>query len=288
MLEKAGLFMMPNDNCKTIKVACPLCKSIDTNCRRRHSDYSFFSCKNCELDFVYPFKGTSAVFNNYSWTLPYTQQYAHYLKLVKYSVTKNIEIAQKLINKKIESFYDVGCGNGAHCEAAKELGLITNGNDIDPANVNFAKNRGLNVSLGSLEKLNITEKYDFVHVKLTFHLLENPIDIIHKLKHILSPKGVIFIDLPNQSSIYSLLRKILNKSEYGQLQPPARNRAYHLSTIKYLTQKTGLKITKCVYFSAGNPIYYPSIYSGIKPIIIFLLSKLGINQLIGIYLTATE
>jgi len=279
---------MTNDNCKIIKVACPLCKSINTNCRRRYSDYSFFSCKNCELEFVHPFKGTGDVFNNYSWTLPYTQQYAHYLNMVKYSVTKKIEIAQNITNKKIESFYDVGCGNGSHCEAAKELGLITNGNDIDPTNVNFAKNRGLNVSLGSLENLNTIEKYDFVHVKLTFHLLENPIDIIQKLKRILSPKGVIFIDLPNQSSIYSLLRKILIKSEYGQLQPPARNRAYHLSTIKYLTQKTGLKITKCVYFCVGDPIYYPLLHLDIEAKIISLLSKLGISPLIGFYLTVME
>jgi 2-polyprenyl-3-methyl-5-hydroxy-6-metoxy-1,4-benzoquinol methylase len=279
---------MINDNRKNIEVVCPLCKSINTNCCRRYSDYSFFSCKNCELEFVHPFKGTSDVFSNYPWTLPYTQQYVHYLKLVKYSVTKKIEIAQNIINKKIESFYDVGCGNGAHCEAVKELGLITNGNDIDPTNVNFAKNRGLNVSLGSLENLNIIEKYDFIHVKLTFHLLENPIDIIQKLKHILSPKGVIFIDLPNQSSIYSLLRKISIKSEYGQLQPPARNRAYYLSTIKLLTQKTGLKITKYVYFCAGDPIYYPSLHLDIKAKIIFLLSKLGLNQLMGFYLTDME
>lgn len=279
---------MKNENRENIKVVCPLCKSINTNCRRRYSDYSFFSCKSCKLEFVHPFKGTGDVFNNYHWTLPYTQQYVRYLKIVKYSVTKKIEIAQNIINKKIGSFYDVGCGNGSHCEAAKELGIITNGNDIDPTNVNFAKNRGLNVSLGSLENLSIIEKYDFIHVKLTFHLLENPIDIIQKLKHILSPKGVIFIDLPNQSSIYSLLRKILIKSEYGQLQPPARNRAYHLSTIKYITQKTGLKIIKYVYFCVGDPIYYPSLRLGIKGKIIFLLSKLGISPLMGFYLTVME
>lgn len=96
---------------------------------------------------------------------------------------------------------DIGCGNGDFLLNARDAGWDVVGVDPDPKAVVAAKQRGLDVSVGSVE-LYAGESGCFDAITLS-HVLEHlhePVRFIQTVHRLLKPGGVIFIDTPNIES----------------------------------------------------------------------------------------
>jgi 2-polyprenyl-3-methyl-5-hydroxy-6-metoxy-1,4-benzoquinol methylase len=96
---------------------------------------------------------------------------------------------------------DIGCGNGDFLVNARDAGWDVVGIDPDPKAVAAAKQRDLEVSVGSIE-LFATESGCFDAITLS-HVLEHlhePVQFIQAVHRLLKPGGVIFIDTPNIES----------------------------------------------------------------------------------------
>ena len=85
----------------------------------------------------------------------------------------------------------------------------------------------------------IEEKFDIITAHQVLEHVENPITFINQILRILRPGGILHLEVPNNLSITSSLRKIspILSYDYGFIQPPMHMRAYSSYTIKQLFEK---------------------------------------------------
>ena len=267
---------------RTIK--CPACGSEAAKAvKRAVGEALFLSCPDCSFQFAHPYVTEGPAFDDYSWTKEYTDHYDRYVEPVIGSLGKKIEDVEKIMGRKPRSFLDVGCGNGIYLHAANVLGLKNLGTDVDKVNVEFARAKGLNAAAVALEDLDIGERFDFVHLKAVMHLVPDPPRLIARARDLLEEDGVMYIDVPNQGSLFSKLRILRDRRSYGQLQPPLRRGAYNYRALSCLCRQAGLRIVRRVFPFPGDESYYPLEISQPYRTFFRLFAKMHVSSLIGVY-----
>ena len=124
----------------------------------------------------------------------------------------------------------------------------------------FARSQGLNVFNSDINEAHYPNEYfDIIQIKQVLEHINNPKKFLLEVKHILKNRGVIIIDVPNQNGLIPKIKILLKikSNEYGFLQPIRHLYAYTASSLKYLLQKTGFLVIKCLTSGPGNHLYYP-------------------------------
>lgn len=263
---------------------CPLCgQGGQKRVLRAVDKYQFLSCRRCSFQFVFPYTDSTQAFDDYLWTKEYTDNYDRYVGPVIGSLEKKIADVEKIVGWKPTSFLDIGCGNGLYLHAADTLGIRNLGTDVDRVNVEFARSKGLNAVASAIEDLDLPDTYDFIHLKGVLHLVPDPPRLLTKARDLLAPGGVVYIDVPNQGSLFSKLRILRDRESYGQLQLPLRRGAFNFRALYYLCESVGLQIIRRVFPFPGDKVYYPLEISPLYRMLFKLFSKLRISSLIGVY-----
>lgn len=271
-------------------IVCPLCGTRGSaELKRTTGDVFFMLCCKCGLHFIHSETQGSLNFSDYPWTKEYTEKYNQYLLPVLISLKEKVRITEKIIGRRPTSFLDIGCGNGLYLKAAENLGLRNLGIDVDIENIKFAKEKGLRVMAVNLENLELNERFDFIHIKAVLHLVNEPVRFILKAKKLLEPGGIIYLDVPNQGSLFSKLRILRDRSSYGQLQLPFRRSAFNDKSLRFLCKITDLKIMKKVYIYPGDYIYYPNYKIGkILKACFQIMAFFHVASLLGVYVCPKE
>lgn len=99
----------------------------------------------------------------------------------------------------IKSVFEMGCAAGGLLEVFRDASFEVTGIDFDDRYLDFGRARGLRLINSSLEKYIETanEKYDLVIVCHVFEHMHDPTGVLGLIKKILSPRGVLFIEVPN-------------------------------------------------------------------------------------------
>ncbi|TMA23620.1 MAG: methyltransferase domain-containing protein [Deltaproteobacteria bacterium] len=96
---------------------------------------------------------------------------------------------------------DVGCGAGDAIERMAALGWRAEGVDTDPAAVAVARNRGLTVHEGTLDRLRLEpESFDAVTLSHVIEHVPDPRALLGECRRLLTPGGALFIETPNARS----------------------------------------------------------------------------------------
>ncbi len=141
---------------------------------------------------------------------------------------------------------DAGCGKGEFLEILDKEGINAYGVEKNPVLFNHCINRGLKVEKGDvIEHLSSLENQSLGGI-FASHLLEHLYprevsDFIRLSYAKLKPGGVLVIELPNPSSLYSLLEFHRDLTHKTPLHP---------ETVKFLVEDAGFKIKE---FSFINP-----------------------------------
>lgn len=114
------------------------------------------------------------------------------------------------ISNKQGLYLDLGCGNGRHLQALKDLGLHVCGGDLSPHLLSQAQATGAPLTRLDMHCLPFVEKsFDGVFSFFSsFGYFEKPEDdwsTVEQIKKILKPNGLIFLDLPDKESVLSPL-----------------------------------------------------------------------------------
>jgi 2-polyprenyl-3-methyl-5-hydroxy-6-metoxy-1,4-benzoquinol methylase len=131
---------------------------------------------------------------------------------------------------------DVGFGNGAFLKLAAEIGWSAEGIDFDPAAVEAAKSRGLNVRCAGVEEL-VDEpgSYDVITLSHVIEHVYDPPALLRAIYRLLRPGGLLWLETPNLDS--------LGHARFGRnwrgLEPPRHLTLFCVDSLKSALTQAG-------------------------------------------------
>jgi SAM-dependent methyltransferase len=251
---------------------CPACKSTKNLCLAKYAQGSYHLCTVCGLEYVWPQPAPNNLetsYQDYYAGQRVEQSFDAVTALTLPVLTMNIETAFGKGNYIGFRFLDVGCGGGHFVRAAEMLGLEAVGIDIDNQTIDNAKKRGLNVISGVLPHPSLAAaSFDLIKLMHVVEHVPDPNALFVEVAKLLSPGGVIWVDVPNQASFMARMKKILHflgRDDYGYLQPPFHLTAFNKKSMQALLARTGFSACKVVRSSPVDSNTYPrlaNMYAG--------------------------
>ena len=257
---------------KTTNVVCEICNQKEHSieyCKTK--DYSYQSCDNifkinkclkCDLlylenqpnyleyDLIYnsKYKAYSSIYNNYfSFFFRNATYIANFLKYIK---------LKKIIINSDFKILEIGSGNG------QLISIIQRNKNIKFDNISIIetnkdlsskfKEKGYDSHNCSFEVFESNRNYDLIIANQVFEHLKNPKTVINKLKKILKPKGILFLETPNFDCLEN---KIFNNSYWGGIHAPRHMYIFNLKSLKKLFEDNGFKIKKKEFVLSPYTLY---------------------------------
>jgi len=234
--------------------SCPVCTSSDKLIRFNWGEYPVIHCNQCGLDYcsqmVEKESGGNSSPVHMEGIEMMTKAFHKTNALAMKYAEKRLAIYESILNRKCQNVLEVGCGPGVFHRPWQESNVSWTGIDINPYWKKFGEKNQIPISNYSIDSIN--GQYDVVMAYQVIEHVEDPISFMESIMVRLKPGGIIHLELPNQNSLTSKLRKISSKLsyDYGFIQPPMHLRAFREKTIYRLFKNFNLD-TKMV-FTCGN------------------------------------
>jgi len=188
---------------------CPNCKSSENRLRIKEKEFLVVECNSCGLVYLLNPPDESVIYEDY-YQIEFKgtdyredSNYPHLREIFEINKQRT-ELIKEITKGKSElSLLDIGCGSGLFLKSCKDAGINGEGIDVSNTALGFARNEfGLSVYNKRVEEL-VTDyrKYDIITL---WHVLEHflePIDELQKIKELLTPNGILLIEVPNLKSI---------------------------------------------------------------------------------------
>ncbi len=188
---------------------CPNCKSKEHRILIKEKEFLIVECISCGLAFLLNPPDESVIYEDY-YQIEFKgtdyredSNFFHLREIFEINKQRTALLKEITNNKKGLSILDVGCGSGLFLKTCKDEEIKGEGIDVSNTALRFAKEEfGLTVYNKPIEEL-IKEykKYDLITL---WHVLEHflePVEELCKIKELLSPKGILLIEVPNFKSI---------------------------------------------------------------------------------------
>lgn len=189
--------------------SCPNCKNNENVLRIKENDFLIAECRGCGLTYLLNPPDEEVIYEEY-YRIEFKGSdykkdsgYPHLREI--FEINKHRTEYINRLNKEKEGYkiLDIGCGSGLFLKSCKDAGLEAEGMDVSNNALEFARNEfGLTVFRKQVEDL-ISEgkKYSLITM---WHVLEHimePADELKKIKELLTPDGIVLIEVPNLNSI---------------------------------------------------------------------------------------
>ncbi|MDQ3239090.1 MAG: class I SAM-dependent methyltransferase [bacterium] len=189
----------------------------------------------------------------------YNSEYNLYQEASKSFLTKLVELFSQsrtdLVKKYIQppkKILDIGCGLGAFLKEMLDLGYEVKGTEWNNTASQVASEKIGNGNVITSELSQISEKY---HIITLWHVLEHnptPIDLINEIKKLLQPHSLLFIEVPNSSSI--TIKS--SQSNYAWYSIPEHVTYWNYQSLKYFADNNNFEILE-----SSTPFSMPFLYS---------------------------
>jgi len=190
-----------------MKRKCPVCGG-EAHFYFEKFQRQIFSCQNCGLKFVFPLprqKEIELFYRQYwekkSFRGEKALGYLSYLA-EKESFLNYFQKVFRLINLAPGRVLDIGCGPGFFLKIAQEKGWQVWGLDLSEEAVAQARKilKTNRIYRKTLEDCNFLPNFfDLVTIFQTIEHLENPLELLKKVRKILKPEGILLLTTPNAS-----------------------------------------------------------------------------------------
>lgn len=141
-------------------------------------------------------------------------------------------------------FFDFGMGWCEWSLMSQGMGVKTYGAEVDPARIEFAQARGIEVV--PYDEIPGKE-FDFINTEQVFEHLPNPLDIVRHLKKGLRKGGLLKISVPyGNTAAWTIKRADWSRSDDSKLSPmpfaPLEHiNTYPTATLKAMGRRAGLE-----------------------------------------------
>lgn len=216
-------------------------------CRHCHLVYQNPRLCTDELALFYPDHYESFV-RVVPWKLSLTER-----MLVKYGLSRRKRIVDKYAHNG-GRLLDIGCGTGLFlAEMAKNPRWCVEGIEPNFSAANFAKTEfGLVVHNTRVEQASLQpNSYTAITLWDVIEHLANPVDVMHKVREWLEPRGYVFIRTPQFGSLGSLIFRDF----WAGLDAPRHLVLFTQSTIRFLLDITGFEVVEILDGGGSHDIF---------------------------------
>jgi SAM-dependent methyltransferase len=135
------------------------------------------------------------------------------------------------------SFLEIGCAAGDILERMQRSGHHdVRGIEISREACEQAWKRDLNVFHGTLDEFESDDKFDLVFMSHVIEHVLDPVATVAKIRTMLKPRGVLYLETPNVRALDSRLWK----SRWGLIHYPRHLYLFDRSTVRRLLEASGL------------------------------------------------
>lgn len=251
----------------SVLIKCPVCENSNINLLYPVAEGKLVSCTNCSSIFFTPQPTSEELalfYNSNTYRKDYEnscmagqkfaeERYDRLCKIISYSVPS-------LLSKSDKQFLDIGCAVGDLLYVAQQNGWHVTGTELSPQSVEKANHRLNNkVLAGDILSLDLPDNfYDLITIYHVIEHLLDPIETLVKIRHLLKPGGIAFIETPN---IASLGAKIRGKN-WSHIIPPEHLIYFQPSSLRFALEKAGFQNFKVF---TNSPPVVDSVSNWIEP-----------------------
>jgi SAM-dependent methyltransferase len=158
------------------------------------------------------------------------ERYARNARFVADLATPVVELLQPKAGERI---LDLGCGDGVLTEALRGMGCRVVGVDASSAQVEAARQRGLEASVVDGERLDFDGEFDAVFSNAALHWMKNADAVIAGVRKALKPAGRFVGEMGGQGCIGRIQRALCAELERRGVDPAPLNPWYFPGDVEY-------------------------------------------------------
>lgn len=262
-------------------VNCPFCNSNEPTLYERFGSelqYNYVKCGHCGLIYTNPRPAYDQDFIDAAYASYY--QYADNLQL---SDLNNInESSLKMFEKEADHIVkydserkgvlDIGSGMGTFLLAVKKYySRNIAGLDVSVKMGQFIeKNMGVKVYIQQYESFQPEEKFSLIHMSHVLEHVPNPNEWIQHSRKLLTPKGILVINVPNKFGLGNRMQHFFYKAKLKKQfangwSDPSRTPDHlfepTLKSMKHLLTSNQFEILEYYTYSRRDPVSNSNVFS---------------------------
>lgn len=206
---------------------CPYCKTTDPAIRYRFEDCAIVRCRACELMWLHPkpdpaklhevydegyYRNCDLLDGDNTKIYGYVDYIAERMNK-QYQYKKIVDKVKGMLNHDgtdsddfDRSWLDVGCGLAFLMDVAFDSGFSVQGIEFNSAAVDYIRSKyTFPVTLGALDEVDFTRKYDVISMMDVIEHLTDPIGDLAKLREVITDDGYLLVYTMDSDSFTSRL-----------------------------------------------------------------------------------
>jgi len=184
---------------------CPLCNADKKSPYLSEGELRLVKCNMCGFVFLDNLPDESEIYEDYFEQTIYSKDYTKFSKEKFLAEIYAINEQRLYYIRKLKikgSILDIGCGTGLFLKTASNYGFDVTGIDVSNVAIKNAREQfGINADRKLISDLNPSDmQFDVITLWHVLEHLVNPLDDLKKIRTMLKPDGVLFIEVPNLNS----------------------------------------------------------------------------------------
>lgn len=236
-------------SCQGVELShCPICQNSELKQFIEVYGYAYVECKHCGHLFMQRPLDSTELERFYQGNTEGSSQRLVYVdndifnKRVEQIALPKVNYFNDIIKTRGGLWVDIGCGAGELLIAAKRTGWSVLGYESDLAEVNFAREHGLEIVPGYLTADNLNGLNSAQVVSL-LNILEHIGDPVALLKNIVAalPMGsFVVIEVPRHPSLSSFTNLVFPDLVYRHIHPPEHLHLFSESSLEIMLRAAGI------------------------------------------------
>lgn len=233
----------------TEQVLCPLCGIAPEPFAVDYQGFTLCRCSRCTLEFVnprlsYEELAAKVYSDNYfpkrDGSERRTTEATHYY---------NSQLSQfEVLLGERRTVLDIGCGNGAFLDFARERGWKIAGVDIKLSP--DAREMSCPLWEGRLRDIDFgSSRFDLIRLNHVLEHTQDPVSELEICRELLEPNGILFISVPNIAGLSPRLKSLQSRLKLKSHRWRHYAAMHHLfffspETLKLVVEKAGFQVLK--------------------------------------------